>query len=165
VPTVKGLEGRFYGWKEVYAPPAAQMPTASSAIDRQPVASNIASMHAGPGTGTGALGMTFVRGRGGNTPFKPGGLDDRPLREPNLNPSSSGEDVTDDVEESRTTWRTRVFGLSRGVASQTPPASSKSADEFLKDVLGNEAFRTTAKRSRRGLRSIGIKAQATSEVR
>lgn len=111
IPLLRGLDGNFSGWKEIYAPPPAPPPTASASTDRAP----------------GSM-MTFVRGKGNYVPFRPGGLDDDAfLGAADGGAGFDGDDDGEESEESRLrreqeeeeamgkTWKTIAPGFKRGL--------------------------------------------------
>ncbi|BEJ13916.1 hypothetical protein CspHIS471_0310900 [Cutaneotrichosporon sp. HIS471] len=79
----------------------------------------------------GAL-KNFVRGKSTNAPFLPGGLE----------PAVTFEEVEEDLPEEEG-WKTRAPGFKRGLQLD-------GADEFLVEMLGQQAMTTKARRRRRG---------------
>ncbi|KAJ9111455.1 hypothetical protein QFC19_001224 [Naganishia cerealis] len=143
IPLLRGLDGNFSGWKEIYAPPPAPPPTASASTERAP----------------GGM-MTFVRGKGNYVPFRPGGLDDDAF----LGADSGGTEEDGDTEENEEsrmrreqeeeevmgkTWKTIAPGFKRGLKLD-------GADDFLRSVLGESSFNAPVKRKKRPKQQIGL---------
>jgi antiviral helicase SKI2 len=104
IPLLRGLDGTFAGWKEIYAPPPAPAPTASGSTDRKP----------------GGM-MTFVRGKGNYGPFRPGGLDDRAFAGDVVDGDGEETDEQRAVREKEEeeamgkAWKTIAPGMRRGL--------------------------------------------------
>ncbi|KAK4685405.1 antiviral helicase SKI2, partial [Tremellales sp. Uapishka_1] len=77
--------------------------------------------------------QNFVRGKGSYSPFLPGGLE----------PEVQKEEPDEEEEEDETGWKTRAPGLRRGMKLD-------GADEFLAEMLGDQALVSKAKRRKRG---------------
>ncbi|KAI5454433.1 Antiviral helicase ski2 [Naganishia albida] len=136
IPLLRGLDGIFSGWKEIYAPPPAPAPTASGSTERKP----------------GGM-MTFVRGKGNYVPFRPGGLDEDAFKEGEVGEEESEEDrVRRELEEEEAmgkTWKTIAPGMKRGLKLD-------GANEFLRSVLGEASFTAPVKRRKRPKQQIGV---------
>jgi antiviral helicase SKI2 len=153
IPLLRGLDGTFSGWKEIYAPPPAPPPTASASTDRAP----------------GGM-MTFVRGKGNYVPFKPGGLDDDAFKDGETGEEETEEErVRRELEEEEAmgkTWKTIAPGMKRGLKldggmSEPTRLGLNSerlplADEFLRSVLGEASFTAPVKRRKRPKQQIGV---------
>ncbi|KAJ9095673.1 hypothetical protein QFC21_005545 [Naganishia friedmannii] len=144
IPLLRGLDGTFSGWKEIYAPPPAPPPTASASTERAP----------------GSM-MTFVRGKGNYVPFRPGGLDDDAFLGSGDAVGEIDGGAGEESEESRLrreqeeeeamgkTWKTIAPGFKRGLKLD-------GADEFLRSVLGESSFTAPVKRKKRPKQQIGV---------
>ena len=115
IPMLRGLDGTFAGWKEIYAPPPAPPPTASGSTERKP----------------GGM-MTFVRGKGNYVPFRPGGLDDAAF---DRDSEREGEEETEEEKARREleeeeamgkTWKTIAPGMRRGLKLDGGEAQRRS---------------------------------------
>lgn len=156
VPVTQGLDNCIIGWKEVIATAPALSASVSASLQRQPTIqtgiSGSSKQSVGSGPRSGALGMTFVRGKGSYMPFRPGGLDEAPPAS-----SADADDETQDEADSRLNtqpsssgWRTVARGLGRGLNFEVENSGSatrtSAADELLRRIFGNANLNAIPKR-------------------
>lgn len=148
VPMTQGLDGCFVSWREVLAPAAAQSPSNSASLQRQPAVqsgvSGSSMQSVGPGTRSGSLGITFVRGKGSYMPFRPGGLEDGPAFQDlasgrNLDNQAEADSGFSNSQESGSVWRAVAPSLGRGLHFPTGN-SDKGAEVFTADELLKRMF-------------------------
>ena len=120
LPTHTGIDGTFSHWRPALAPRPPAHPALSSSASR-------------------AFGdsKNFVRGKGSYAPFMPGGLNAVAIQV-----AAENGDDEDEEEEEEDGWKTRAPGLRRGVQLD-------GAEEFMREMLGQEGLGGKAKRKKR----------------
>lgn len=105
--------------------------------------------------------MTFVRGKGGYVPFRPGGLDQVYTPQDDMEDADSSTEDDQTEQQEKGGWKKMVPGLKRGIQAPEQSSSPKnaayqSADAFLREVLGEDSFKPKAKRKSRAERSLAV---------